>query len=62
MISYKGSDENFALENKRAVVTGGAAGIGNTVANFLARKGVTVSIIDQNPETPEIAKKLTGQH
>ncbi|MEA4853615.1 MAG: D-threitol dehydrogenase [Christensenella sp.] len=60
MISYKGADENFSLENKKAVVTGGAAGIGNTVANFLARKGVTVSIIDQNPETPEIAKKING--
>lgn len=41
---------NFSLENKTAYVTGGASGIGKTVALGLAGNGADVAIVDINPE------------
>ena len=58
MIPYKGADENFSLEGKTAVITGGAAGIGYATAEFLSKKGVNLVLADLNPEVNTIAKKL----
>jgi NAD(P)-dependent dehydrogenase (short-subunit alcohol dehydrogenase family) len=58
MISYKGTDENFSLEGKTAIITGGAAGIGNATAEFFAKKGVNLILADLNPNVDAEAKKF----
>ncbi|MDR1596210.1 MAG: D-threitol dehydrogenase, partial [Treponema sp.] len=62
MISYRGADVNFSLEGKTAIITGGAAGIGNATAQFFAKKGVNLILADLNPETDAIAKKIGSNH
>ncbi|WP_010254109.1 GolD/DthD family dehydrogenase [Treponema primitia] len=62
MISYHGADANFSLEGKTAIITGGAAGIGNATAQFFAKKGVNLILADLNPETDSIAKKIGPKH
>jgi NAD(P)-dependent dehydrogenase (short-subunit alcohol dehydrogenase family) len=37
MIAYKGTDSQFSLEGKTAIITGGAAGIGYATAEFFAK-------------------------
>jgi NAD(P)-dependent dehydrogenase (short-subunit alcohol dehydrogenase family) len=58
VISYHGADVNFSLEGKTAIITGGAAGIGNATADFFAKKGVNLVLADLNPNVNEAAKKL----
>ena len=58
MIKYKDIDLNNSLEGKTAVVTGGAAGIGNATAEFLAKKGVKVALVDLSDKVAEAAQKL----
>jgi NAD(P)-dependent dehydrogenase (short-subunit alcohol dehydrogenase family) len=62
MITYHGADVNFSLEGKTAIITGGAAGIGNATAQFFAKKGVNLILADLNPETDTIAKKIGSKH
>jgi NAD(P)-dependent dehydrogenase (short-subunit alcohol dehydrogenase family) len=62
MLSYRGADVNFSLEGKTAIITGGAAGIGNAAARFLAKKGVNLVLADLNPQVDAEAKKLGPQH
>jgi NAD(P)-dependent dehydrogenase (short-subunit alcohol dehydrogenase family) len=47
------------FENKVAVVTGGASGIGRATAEILARRGASVAILDlPNSDGPEVAQSL----
>jgi NAD(P)-dependent dehydrogenase (short-subunit alcohol dehydrogenase family) len=62
MLSYHGADVNFSLEGKTAIITGGAAGIGNATAGFFAQKGVNLVLADLNPHVDSIAKKLGPRH
>ena len=41
------------LEGKTAVVTGGASGIGKTVAQSFLDNGANVVVCDMNPDEPE---------
>ena len=41
------------LEGKTAVVTGGASGIGKTVAQSFLDNGANVVVCDMNPKEPE---------
>jgi sorbose reductase len=48
----------FSLVDKNAIITGGASGIGRTVANYLASSGANIAIVDINAEG---AKKAAGE-
>lgn len=51
----------FSLENQTAIVTGGATGIGEAIAQRLAKAGATVVIADINLEAAEAtAKTIPG--
>lgn len=62
MLKYYGSDIEFSLQGKTAIITGGAAGIGYATAEFFAKKGVNVVLADLNPKVDEIAKGLGACH
>lgn len=50
------------LENKVAVVTGGAAGIGRSIALTMAKEGANIAILDVcKPETTEEACALIAE-
>lgn len=61
MLSYEGVDINFSLEGKTAIITGGAAGIGEATAKFFHEKGVNLVLADLNPDVDKMAKAL-GEH
>ncbi len=56
-------EEIFGLQGKVAVVTGGARGIGQTVARGLAKAGAEVAIIDlvEAPETVSLIESDGGK-
>ena len=58
MIKYEGVDLDYSLEGKTAIITGGAAGIGNATAEFLHKKGVNLVLADLNPKLDEIAAAI----
>ncbi|MCL2094158.1 MAG: D-threitol dehydrogenase [Treponema sp.] len=58
MIGYQGADTTFSLEGKRAIITGGAAGIGYATAEFFAKKGVQLVLGDLSPDVDAKAKGL----
>ncbi|CAN5446070.1 hypothetical protein BH23BAC3_BH23BAC3_07610 [soil metagenome] len=50
----------FSLKNKTAVVTGGAKGIGKSIATVFARQGADVYIIDrEEKEAGETVREIT---
>src|SRR5512141_1870161 len=51
---------DFGLQNKLAVVTGGANGIGFAAAELLAENGASVAIFDLEQENPKAAARQIG--
>ncbi len=51
---------NFPLDNKIAVITGGASGIGRAIAETYAAKGVTVAVLDLNLEQAQAVATALG--
>jgi 3-oxoacyl-[acyl-carrier protein] reductase len=49
----------YALDNRIAVVTGGAQGIGEATAIRLASEGATVAIFDVNEKGQEVASRIS---
>lgn len=62
MIQYNGVDKDYSLVGKRAIITGGAAGIGFATAKFFAEKGVKLLLADLNPEVDRVAKSLGAEN
>lgn len=53
------TDRNRELEGRRAVVTGGAQGIGREICLTLARLGADVTVVDMNPDgAGETARRI----
>ena len=55
-------DSSFSLENKVAVVTGGASGIGAAIAQMFAQKGAAVAVLDMAQEQADRMAKELGEH
>lgn len=55
-------DSSFSLENKVAVVTGGASGIGAAIAQMFAQKGASVAVLDMAQEPADLMAKELGEH
>ena len=53
-------DLDFSLKGKRALVTGGASGIGAAICSAFAAKGVRVAVVDLNVAAAEAKAKALG--
>ena len=53
---------NLNLTGKTAIITGGAAGIGSSTAEFFLKQGANVVLADLNPDVVKFAKELGGDH
>ncbi len=52
---------DYGLAGKTALITGGAAGIGNMTAEYFLKQGANVVLADLNPDVADIAKKMGGE-
>jgi len=53
-------DLDFSLKGKRALVTGGASGIGAAICHAFAAKGARVAVVDLNASAAEAEAKAIG--
>ncbi|MFP8890556.1 SDR family NAD(P)-dependent oxidoreductase [Natrialbaceae archaeon A-CW2] len=54
--------DQFELDEKRAIVTGGSSGIGNAIATSLAEAGATVIIANRSPDSGnQAAREINEQ-
>jgi len=58
MIGYGPVTTDFALAGKTAIITGGAAGIGQATAEFFAAMGANLVIADLSPQADAVAKAI----
>ena len=52
---------DYGLTGKTAIITGGAAGIGNMTAEYFLKQGANVVLADMNAGVGDIAKEMGGE-
>ena len=50
------------LKGRVAVITGGAGGIGYSIATAYAAQGMDVALLDLSPKVAESAERLAAEH
>ena len=53
---------SFNLENKLALITGAASGLGLTTTELFALNGADLALADISPKVVEVAKELTSKY
>ena len=54
-------DTNFALTNKVAIITGGAAGIGRAIAELFGQKGAKLVLVDKSEGVRAVADEFAAK-
>jgi NAD(P)-dependent dehydrogenase (short-subunit alcohol dehydrogenase family) len=58
-MEYIGFDRNFGLDNRVALVTGAASGIGRAICSLFAEKKANLILVDQSDEVNKLAVALS---
>lgn len=61
-MSFQGYDKDFKITDKVAIITGGASGIGQAIAEFYIEKGAKVAVFDVKEDVADAAKEIGGEN
>lgn len=59
-MEYRGYSKDFSLTGRRALISGGAAGIGRAIAELYVEKGARVALLDRSEGVHDTAREIGG--